>query len=91
MWNRIKALFGFAEEVVTLASKHADALKVEQSALTLFKVAVDKLEGSVETLREVAAEAEAVAKEHAKVAETAVQQAIANAERAAKIRDFFLV
>lgn len=91
MWNRIKTLFGFAENVVTLASKHADALKVEQSALNLFNVAVEKLEASVETLREVAVEAEAIAKEHAERAETAVQQAVANSERAAKIRDFFLV
>lgn len=87
MWDRIKALFGFAEEVVTLASKHADALADTERAASAFTYAASKFEDAAEVLREVAAEAVELAKEHTQRAEAATQQAIQNVTRAAKIRD----
>lgn len=82
-----KRLFGFAEEVVTLASKHAEAEKAAELAISAFTFAADKLDAAAEVLREVATEADALAKEYTARAETAVQQAITNVERATKIRD----
>lgn len=87
MWNWIKGVFGFAEEVVTLASKHADAERAAELAIGAFTYAADKLEAAAEVLREVAAESETLAKEYSERAETAVQAAITNVSRATKIRE----
>lgn len=87
MWNRIKRLFGFAEEVVTLASKHAEAVRVSEVAASAFIYAADQFDAAAEVLREVAAEAEQLARESQQRADTAVQQAITNITRATKIRE----
>lgn len=89
MWNWIKGLFG-VKEALTLAMKHADALADEELALSTFNYVVEKFNAAAEVLREVANEAEAIAKEHAERAETAIQQAVKNEERAAKVSEFFL-
>lgn len=90
MWERIKFLFGFAEQVVTLADKHAKANAIADGAVALFDRIVDQLERSVKTLNEVASEARAQAEELNARADQAVQESINNASRAGKIRDLLV-
>lgn len=87
MLDWIKRLFGFAEEVVTLASKHADATRAGEMALSAFTYAADKLEDAATALREVSAEAFDLAEKYGQQAHSAITEAEKNILRAAKIRE----
>lgn len=86
MLSWFKRLFGFAEEVVTLAERHLEASKLAAEAVSTFHGIVSDLEAAAGELHSVADEAKSEAEALVKRAEDAVAEAAKHLNAASKIR-----